>query len=354
MGQPAIGRRSVAIAVLAAAVVAAGPGASGGTGRSPSGLPDSLDIAYSFAGGIHVMRPHGSGAVRVIGTSAIPAGEPAWSPDGSRLALVRSMGEELSDAFRSRIEILDGTGERPLTAWSEDTVGGPAWSPDGRQIAFSRWLGEDQNYATEIVVVSVDGGAERVPWRQRRDARRTQVRQPVWSPDGTRIAFTQTRLDRSFDFRDSLYVVDAAGGTPRRLAREASDMSWSPDGTRIAFSSGRDRNGKSCGSDECFYNDELYVMNAHGSAPVRLTRNRGDESSPSWSPDGRYIAFASDRNVHDPRGFDTEIYAVRADGSCLTWLTNGARGAPIPPGAQARLRSSGRHAVPRRGARAWR
>lgn len=63
---------------------------------------------------------------------------------------------------------------------------------------------------------------------------------------------------------------------------------------------------------------------AYGTNPVRLTQNRGDDASPTWSPDGRRIAFASDRNY--PTGRDPEIYSIRPDGRCLTWLTNGSPG----------------------------
>jgi hypothetical protein len=105
------------------------------------------------------------------------------------------------------------------------------------------------------------------------------------------------------------------------LARDAGDAAWSPDGRRIAFASVRDRNGEQC-YDTCFYKGELYVMDADGTGLVRLTRNRGDDGAPSWSPDGRRIAFASDRNY--PEGMSPEIYSIRPDGSCLTWLSNGS------------------------------
>jgi hypothetical protein len=62
-------------------------------------------------------------------------------------------------------------------------------------------------------------------------------------------------------------------------------------------------------------------MNADGSGARRLTNEKGNDAAPSWSPDGERIAFQSDRNF--PDGRHPELYSVRPDGSCLTWLTNG-------------------------------
>ena len=124
-----------------------------------------------------------------------------------------------------------------------------------------------------------------------------------------------------------------------------ADGAWSPDGSRIAFASVRDRNGIWCGSDECSYNAELYVMDGDGTGLERLTRSRGNESSPSWSPDGRRIAFASNRNTRDqPPGSGSEIYSIGADGSVphlahqriarQPTIRHGAQrsGRPQPPG----------------------
>jgi dipeptidyl aminopeptidase/acylaminoacyl peptidase len=254
-------------------------------------------------------------------------------------------------ATRLQLILLDTSGERPITELSRDIAYAPAWSPDGRQITFARWRGRGDRYSSEIVVASLDGGQERVLRRVRLDRRLSAVGEPAWSPDGARIAYTLTALDRSYHFRSSLYVIGAGGGAPELLAGDAGDAAWSPDGSRIAFSSTRDRNGEWCGSDECFYNGELYVMDADGSNPVRLTHNRGDDRSPAWSPDGRRIAFASNRNNRgDPPGQDMEIYTIGADGECLTWLTNGAPQSGDPawrPAATAPLAPTACGATPR-------
>jgi len=123
---------------------------------------------------------------------------------------------------------------------------------------------------------------------------------PSWSPDGSQIAFVDF-----VDSRPEIFVMNADGSAPLRLTdnRDVSP-SWSPDGRQIAFMSSRDGNA------------EIYVMNRDGSAVTRLTTNSALDDEPSWSPDGRQIAFTSNRDGND------EIYVMNADGSSQTRLTN--------------------------------
>ena len=132
------------------------------------------------------------------------------------------------------------------------------------------------------------------------------VVEPVWSPDGQKIAFTSER-----DGNWEVYVMNADGTGQRNLTRNAandflwpSSSSWSPDGRKIVF--GRDRNGD--GSS-----DDIYVVNADGSGQRRLTQ---DGQRPLWSPDGQKIAFRSKRNGND------DIYVMNPDGSGQRNLTH--------------------------------
>jgi Tol biopolymer transport system component len=291
---------------------------------APREARTAAQIAFGSGGSLYVMRPDGSGRRRLT-----DGGAPAWSADGRRLAF-----ERVPENSLSRLHVL---GRRaPLTAPGVEEHS-PAWSPDGRRLAFVRRIDRDGGEEYDIVVADVDGGGERV---LRREVATGQARLGVWdlawSPGGAHIVFTLTRLDRRHTFRPALYLMDANSGEAELLMRDAADAAWSPDGRRIAFSSVGDRNGESCW-DQCHVHGELYVMDADGTDPVRLTRNRGDDRSPSWSPDGRRIAFESNRNRPRPRVGGFEVYSIRPDGSCLTWLTNGTpdsgepawRGSPV-------------------------
>jgi len=208
------------------------------------------------------------------GDPSSPAGlffqtEPAWSPDGRRIAFV-SRRDGPSHIYVMRA---DGTGTRRLTDSSSDDQS-PTWSPDGRRIAFSR--------GGELFVIRSSGGAAR------RIAHGVggEALDPAWSPDGKLIAYDYR--PPGYSIRE-IWVVGVDGTRARQVTRvrEVSTRpAWSPDGRRLAFQ-----------SDAQGGHVEIYSIALDGSGFRRVTRSTIDTFDPDWSPDGGRIAFSSNGAV---------------------------------------------------------
>ncbi len=219
---------------------------------------------------------------------------PSWSADGAELAFVtRERGQYSLYAADSATGAL-----RRLTS-KANQIAFPTWSPDGSALAYVVVFGADDG----LYVVSADGS---------REVRLTEwiAFTPAWSPDSREIVFTAPNSGNS-----EVYVIDVATGAMRNVSRNPaydSDPVWSPDGTRIAFYSLRECNEIS-----------LYVVDADGSNQRRLLDNcalsmRGtsDNRPPAWSPDGTRIALTS----QDGRALN--IYTVQVDSGDIWQLTN--------------------------------
>jgi len=269
----------------------------------PAWSPDGARIAFvsdrEDNSEIYVVNTDGSGLSRLTHNTARDEA-PAWSPDGARIAFAswRDNGICVMNA--------DGSGVRRLTQTTA-YESAPVWAPDGARIAFVSPLnGHDQIY-----LMNADGSDQTDLTRQPGDDR-----SPAWSPDGARIAFVSFR-----DGNAEIYVMDADGSSQANLTHNtAFDQApaWSPDGTQIAFES------------ESFspaINFEIHVMNADGSGQTNLTNLSNPDFSPAWSPDGTRIAFQSSRSTRDGPG---DIYVMDADGSGPTNLTRNAAGDNSP------------------------
>jgi len=277
---------------------------------SPAWSPDGTRIAFvrstnchfGRCGGppllnIYVMNADGSGLQNLTNNPGSDDA-PVWSPDGKRIAFV----SDRDGNYEIYVMNADGSGQVNLTNNSASDVSA-VWSRDGSKIAFvSSRDGND-----EIYVMNADGsGLQNVTNNPGGDGG------PVWSPDGSKIAFTRS---------SRIYVMSADGSGQVNLTNELGAHvmpAWSPDGTRIAYVF-----SVSCDPRACLGGSYIRVMNADGSGVTQLTNTRVDNSS-TWSPDGTRIAFVSDRDGN------WEIYVMNADGSGPQNLTNNP-GSDISP-----------------------
>ncbi|MDA0139526.1 PKD domain-containing protein, partial [Solirubrobacter sp. CPCC 204708] len=202
-------------------------------------------------------------------------------------------GQEGRIAFVDRANDLrvikrDGTNSRTLAGIGGGWVpAGIAVSADGRRVAFGQ-----QSYCegceyqqTRIAVVSADGGEPAVLYLDDEGSTVVDVQDPTWSPDGSQLIFSAEDLDSD----RALYVIDVAGGAPRKLAIsgvvEPHRPKWSPNGDRVAFTAQPDFNER----------ERIYSAPVTGGAATRLTSGGYSQSSPAWSPDGSEIAY-----IHTP------------------------------------------------------
>lgn len=240
---------------------------------------------------IYLMNPDGSGQSRLTNNSWID-GDAAISPDGNRIAFVsQRSGDAHSEIYLMNA---DGTGQTRLTfdpAIGHGSKVHPVWSPDGTRIAYF----ESGTLANHIYIIDAVPGST-----PRRLTGGDLEESPAWSPDGSRIAFTSSS---SAGWAIHAINVDGTGEvsiTPVGASYETP--TWSPDGNKIAFA-------KFVGATT-----EIFSINVDGSGETRLTNNTWIDRNPSWSADGTQIIFESWRET-------TQIWVMCIDGSRLTQLT---------------------------------
>jgi Tol biopolymer transport system component len=254
-------------------------------------------------------------------------GNPAWRPDGGSLALdgcpvqvANSFGfdERLSGLATMRG---DGSGflrlplvsqaEGPGVYYASDSQ--PAWSPDGGRLAFVSETRYDDGFLSyssrRLAVMNADGSEPRaLPDARIDDPERTN---PEWSSRGL-IAFTRWPgwapcEERACDGRlraaPAIWIIRPDGSGLRRVVARAQQPAWSPDGRRIVFV--RSPGGLTLPETR------IYVTGLEGEGVRTVARG----FYPAWSPNGKRIAFVQSRPRRDHWRFSHAIYTVRLDGS---------------------------------------
>jgi Tol biopolymer transport system component len=260
-----------------------------------------LDEQY---GELYIMNRNGSDQTRITFDNLREIGV-AWSPDGTKIAYHSPVNGPPQIFLMNP----DGTGQMQLTNFALGAQF-PDWSPDGKKIVFQTSAGT----LREIYVINVDGTGLTNLTNNSADDRR-----PDWSPDGGKIAFQSNR-----DGNNEIYVMSLSNGSTVRLTCDpASDAApdWSPDGSHIVFHS--DRPG----------HFELYTIDAANTAcggeislkrltntDCRSCTKQPRNQNPAWSPDGRYIAFESDRDFAEEAIL--QVWVMNADSANQRSLTS--------------------------------
>jgi Tol biopolymer transport system component len=253
------------------------------------GAPSQPKIAFTSQGDIWLIAPDGKDLVNLTQTPNFADAEPVWSPDGRYIDFT-SARDGNSEIYR-----MDADGKNPVNLTRHPAMDRwPSVSPDGKQLCF-----RSDREPFGLFVMDADGSNVRhlINFGGRSS----------WSPDGKRIAFEGRAT------RKDIYVIDVDGKNLTNLTQDGVGNyapAWSPDGNQIAYGSWRD-----WAAGEIANVEEIYVMNADGSAKRRLTRAPGLDDLPAWSPDGKQIVFRSDRDG------GARLYIMNADGTRQRALT---------------------------------
>src|SRR5499426_421029 len=268
---------------------------------SPAFSPDGKQLAFvrvisAVVGEVYLVSLNGGEPKRLTFDGA-GANTLAWTPNGREIVFSSRLGGK-SRLFRIPVE---GGGAEWLAATGSEAQY-PAFSRDGSRLAWRQNTSDE-----DIFRLALKSGSENVPPLTSLIVSTALEASPRYSPDGKRIAFVSNRSGS-----DEIWVCDSGGEKPIRLnsfqGPLAGSPRWSPDGKQIVFDCRPEGNA------------DIFAVSVDGGQPRRLTTDPAEDIVPSWSRDGRWIYFTSNKSVDGGSG-RLQIWKTPADGGEAVQVT---------------------------------
>ena len=299
------------------ATPAASPSATPAAMRTAVAPPGTIVASFDdFNSEIYTVGPDGSRLTRITDTPEYVELDPAWAPDG-RLAFIRWR------LFESKDELIvtKADGSDPVRVAGGMDMSQPAWSPDGSRIAFVE--GRASFYTVQDVsdCTRIDSSRNQVPPRLfvadvasgtavplvdliSPDGCVLPFARPQWSPDGTKIALA----------RRGVYLVGVASGRLTEIVppTDVATAAWSPDGQRLAVAVAPSYGGPSA---------RILMVGADGQGLAEIARQIDSVHSLAWSPQGDLISVVAG-NAYSGQG---SLFVINPDGTGLRSLAQGVQ-----------------------------
>ena len=269
------------------------PTASAGDGPTGHIVFTCQIYKYQSSDQICIMNTDGSGYRRLTTDDSKRHFYPSLSPNGKKVLYSSYRENNVYEIYA--YELSDGSVDRLTNRIGVLTA--PEYSPDGKYITFTRWNPNSDKY--QIMVMEKNGdNPTNIPLIEGWD--------PTWSPDGNRILYASEKNGpiQLFTVKENGKGLKQISNLPAMRGR--SD--WSDLGEIVTY------------SGEAWHR-EIYIMNEDGSQSRQLTPKGGNSQGPSFSPDGKWVAFTAYFDKYSEI-HGCEIYIIRTDGTDLRRLTD--------------------------------